>query len=122
MNELSVYHWTQFITSSKTELETSKEFSERVLSIVSKQYPHVSSKSQQDIVSLLIKKKCIPTRFGMKIPEESYFPSVNLFDDLPILEFSQPRNINDVLLTALGVRKVGLHICLSVHLLSISNL
>lgn len=109
MNELSIFHWAQFISDTKPELETSKEFSERILSIVSKQYHHVSAKSQEEIVALLVKKKCIPTRFGMKLPEESYFPSVNLFDDLPVLDFSQQhKHINEAFLTALGVRKVNL--------------
>jgi hypothetical protein len=108
MNELSIFYWTQFIAGAKPELETSKEFSERILSIISKQYHHISTKAQQDIVTLLVKKKCIPTRFGMKLPGEAYFPSVNLFDDLPILDFSlQHKNMNEAFLTALGVRKVN---------------
>lgn len=110
MNELTVSHWLQYISNTKPELETSKEFSERILSIVSKQYAHISSKSQNDIVTLLKTKKCIPTKFGMKLPEEAYFPSVNLFDDLPIFDFS--KNINEAFLAALGVRKVQpIYVC-----------
>ncbi|GAA5813959.1 hypothetical protein MFLAVUS_007449 [Mucor flavus] len=105
MIELSVAHWVQYIVSSKPEISTSKDFSERVLGVVSKQYQHISTKAQNDIVTLLSNKTCMPTRFGMKLPKDAYFPSVNLFDDLPILEFGQARNINEAFLTSLGVRK-----------------
>lgn len=107
MNELTVFHWVQFISKTRPELETSKEFSERILGIVSRQYQNNSAKIQQEIVTLLIDKKCIPTIAGMSFPKEAYFPSVNLFDDLPILNFSQPKSINEAFLTALGVRKVN---------------
>jgi hypothetical protein len=108
MSELTISHWTQFISNTKPELEISKEFSERILGIVSKQYAHISTKSQYEISTILKAKRCIPTRFGMKLPLESYFPSVNLFDDLPILDFTHVRNINDAFLTSLGVRKVSI--------------
>jgi hypothetical protein len=107
MSELTISHWTQYISNTKPELETSKEFSERVLVVVSKQYAHISSKSQNDVAAILKVKRCIPTRFGMKLPHEAYFPSVNLFDDLSILDFPHARNINEAFLTSLGVRKVS---------------
>lgn len=107
MNELSIYHWTQYISTNKPELETSAEFAERILMVISKQYPHLSTKSH-DVVSLLKPKKCISTRFGMKLPGDAYFPSVNLFDDLPVIKFTQAKALNDAFLTALGIRKVSL--------------
>ncbi|KAI9486689.1 MAG: hypothetical protein EXX96DRAFT_496731 [Benjaminiella poitrasii] len=105
MNELGIVHWVQFIVDKKPELETSSAFAERVLTIISKQYTHISTKSQGDIITLLKNKKCIPTKLEMKEAHESYFPSVNLFNDLPIYVFNQPRNVSESLLTALGVRK-----------------
>ncbi|OBZ84104.1 hypothetical protein A0J61_07846 [Choanephora cucurbitarum] len=105
MNELTVPHWLKFIVTEKAQLETSKEYAERVLMVVSKQFTHLSTKSQTDIVNLLKPKQCIPTRFGMKLPQESYFPSVNLFDDLPIIDFAHARNINDNFLSLLGIRR-----------------
>ncbi|KAI7898765.1 uncharacterized protein BX663DRAFT_579996 [Cokeromyces recurvatus] len=105
MNELGIVPWVQFIVNKKPELETSREFTERVLNIVSRQYMHISAKLQEEVVTLLKLKKCIPTKFGMKQPYEAYFPNVNLFDDLPIYVFNQSRNINESFLTALGVRK-----------------
>lgn len=107
MAELTLSHWIQFISNTKPELETSKEFSERILVIVSKQYAHISTKFQNDVITILKAKRCIPTKFGMKLPVEAYFPSVNLFDDLPVLDFTHARNMNEAFLTSLGVRKVS---------------
>lgn len=108
MQELSVLHWLQYIANTQTTLEESPDFAERVLIIVSKQYPHLSANTQQDVIKLLKTKKCISTRFGMKKPGDAYFPSVNLFDDLPVIVFSHARAINDAFLSALGIRKVRL--------------
>lgn len=44
----------------------------------------------------------------MRKPGDAYFPSVNLFDDLPVIAFSHARVINDAFLSALGIRKVRL--------------
>ncbi|GAN09771.1 HATPase_c domain protein [Mucor ambiguus] len=105
MNELTVLHWVQFIAQSNAELETSKDFAERVLVVASKGYVHASSaKIQADLVQILGAKRCVPTRFGMKLPQDAYFSSVKLFDDLPIVDFSK-KNINDAFLAALGIRK-----------------
>ncbi|KAL9545961.1 hypothetical protein MBANPS3_006886 [Mucor bainieri] len=105
MGELTIVHWVQFIAQSRAELETSKDFAERVLVVASKGYVHApSSKTQADLVHTLQAKRCMPTRFGMKLPQDAYFASVKLFDDLPIVDFSK-KSINDVFLTALGVRK-----------------
>ncbi|KAI8974636.1 hypothetical protein BDB01DRAFT_805850 [Pilobolus umbonatus] len=105
MSELSVFDWIIFICDAQTELETSKEFAERVLMILSKQYPHMATKLQTPIHQRLAVKKCIPTKFGLKLPHEAYFTSVNLFDDLPIIQFTNLRFINTTLLSNLGVRK-----------------
>lgn len=104
-NELSLLTWGKFIANHE-KIETSAEFSEKVLSIISRGYSHISTQAQAEICACLKIKTCIPTRFGMKLPTDSYFSTVNLFDDLPIVQFSNPRLISDVFLTALGVRKV----------------
>ncbi|KAI7866109.1 uncharacterized protein EV154DRAFT_475102 [Mucor mucedo] len=105
MSELTVYNWVKYIVATKPELETSKEFAEQILRIVSKKFQNFSGKGQQEIVNLLKEKKCIPTIAGMTLPKQAYFTSVNLFDDLPILAFNQPRSVSEYFLTALEVRK-----------------
>jgi hypothetical protein len=105
ITELTVFEWIKFI-AVKPDLESSAEFAERVLTIVSKQYQHTSNAAQNDILGVLKVKKCIPTRYGLKVPSAAYFPSVNLFDDLPVIDFKAPRSLNETFLTSLGVRKV----------------
>jgi hypothetical protein len=108
MKELSVVQWTYFIYETNPELQKSTELAERVLGIISKSFSNISSKSENELIQLLKSKTCIPTRFGMKLPEEAYFSNVNLFDDLPTIQFSNPRHVNDTFLAALGVRKVNM--------------
>ncbi|KAI8369380.1 uncharacterized protein BYT42DRAFT_617411 [Radiomyces spectabilis] len=103
-SELSLLDWVQFIVN-EPELEMSPHFAEKILTIISRGYPHCSNKAQAEIAALLHQKKCIPTRFGMKLPEETYYPTVNLFDDLPIVRFENPRAVSEAFLSALGVRK-----------------
>ncbi|KAG0933842.1 hypothetical protein G6F57_009475 [Rhizopus arrhizus] len=105
MKELSVVQWTYFIYETNPELQKSTELAERVLGIISKSFSNISSKSENELIQLLKSKTCIPTRFGMKLPEEAYFSNVNLFDDLPTIQFNNPRHVNDTFLAALGVRK-----------------
>ena len=107
-SELSLAEWVQYIANNNTELEVSATFAERVLFVISRGYNHISAKSQAEICKILQTKKCIPTRYGMRLPHESYFETVKLFDDLPIIRFENTKhNISDVFLSALGVRKVG---------------
>ncbi|KAI9246456.1 hypothetical protein BDA99DRAFT_592382 [Phascolomyces articulosus] len=104
--ELTLVEWVRYIANNSKELEVSATFSERVILVISKGYSHASAKSQAEICKILQVKKCIPTRYGMRIPRESYFDTVKLFDDLPIIRFENPKHtISDVVLTALGVRK-----------------
>ncbi|KAL0090981.1 hypothetical protein F4703DRAFT_1790933 [Phycomyces blakesleeanus] len=104
LKELPVLEWVRFIASKK-ELEESPVFAEQVLAISSRGYQHSSVSAQSGISSILQSKTCIPTKYGMKLPTEAYFTSVNLFDDLPIVNFKAPRTITDQFLTSLGVRK-----------------
>ncbi|CAJ0836131.1 4791_t:CDS:10 [Entrophospora sp. SA101] len=103
--ELTLVAWVQFI-SSKPLLEQDPAFSEKFFGIVSRHFKSISKTDQETIKQLLFQKNCIPTTFGMKVPDESYFPSVNLFPDLPIIKFQH--KINDDILLFLGVRKLGL--------------
>jgi hypothetical protein len=56
------------------------------------------------MVTLLRSKTVIPTKLGMKTPEESYFPSVKLFGDLPVIS-PAVQSTKEKFLLALGVRK-----------------
>ncbi|KAG0163756.1 hypothetical protein DFQ28_010199 [Apophysomyces sp. BC1034] len=104
LRELSLLEWSSHIVH-ENELETSPVFAERILTVISRGYSHISVKMQANICSLLKRKQCIPTKYGMKLPEESYFPTVNLFDDLPLIQFQNARLVGEQFLTGLGIRK-----------------
>ena len=78
-------------------------FSTHVLSILSKQWDTLSQSSKATLIEMMTARTIIPTKYGMKTPPESYFPSVKLFDDLPTVRGLS--SVKDKFLYALGVRK-----------------
>lgn len=107
--ELSVTAWVSYIATNSSRLPTehninlSSVFASKVLGIVSKNWDRASPNDKAFIVEALKDKTCIPTRQGMKVPREAYFPTVKLFADLPIIH--EVRNTKEKFLAALGVRK-----------------
>ncbi|KAF9330531.1 hypothetical protein BG006_006519 [Podila minutissima] len=100
--ELSLLEWTKFIVNDP-DMETSPNFAEKVLLVLSRSWAQLPESSQRAIVAMLSQKKCIPTKYGMKLPNESYFKSVTLFPDLPVMVFTkQPV---EKLLASMGARK-----------------
>lgn len=89
--------------SKDQDLTLSPLFASVVLPIVSKQWEGLSQSSKATVVNLLSSRTVIPTRLGMRQPAESYFPSVKVFDDLPVV--TGLHSVKDKLLVALGVRK-----------------
>lgn len=101
--ELNLLEWTKFIIND-TDFEVSPVFAEKVLLVLSRGWGQLHENSQRAIVALLSQKKCIPTKYGMKVPNESYFRTVTLFPDLPVMVFTkQPL---EKLLLSMGARKV----------------
>ena len=85
------------------DVTTSPEFASSVLPVISKQWEGLSQSSKAIVTELLTSHTVIPTKMGMRRPAESYFPSVKLFDDLPVITGVQ--SVKDKFLVALGVRK-----------------
>jgi hypothetical protein len=109
--ELQIVPWIRYlIDGSRSELPTQKdvtqspEFAASVIHVISKQWDHISSSSRTTIIELFSTRKIMPTIFGLKLPSESYFASVKLFDDLPRLTPAMG-TVKDKVLVALGVRK-----------------
>ncbi|RDW83937.1 histidine kinase-like ATPase domain-containing protein [Aspergillus mulundensis] len=104
--ELHIVPWLCWLISN---VETGKRltqepvFAAQVLPVISKHWESLSQSSKQDVVDQLQAHKVIPTRVGMKRPSEAYFPSVRLFDDLPVVHGLQ--GVKEKFLSALGVRK-----------------
>ncbi|QSL66000.1 hypothetical protein MERGE_003137 [Pneumocystis wakefieldiae] len=107
--ELSILEWLQYICSSsisttKNDINHSSQFALRVLEIVSRSWEKIDYADRNDIVILLNSKTCMPTKnHGMRIPSETYFHTVTLFSDLPVIE--PMIGVKEAFLSDLGVRK-----------------
>lgn len=91
------------VLSLEQDITQTPSFSAQVLPVLSKQWEGLSQSSKQTLVGLLQPRTVIPTKLGMKRPTETYFPSVRLFDDLPVLHGLN--SVREKFLVALGVRK-----------------
>ncbi|PGH04765.1 hypothetical protein AJ79_06986 [Helicocarpus griseus UAMH5409] len=89
--------------SLEQDITQTPSFSARVLPILSKQWDSIAPLSKASVVDLLRDHTIIPTRSGMKKPPETYFPTVRLFDDLPVV--TGLNNVKEKFLSALGLRK-----------------
>lgn len=109
--ELQIVPWIRFLLegvnsgelSQEHDLQKSPEFAASVLVVISKQWESLSQSSRATIVELFADRTVIPTKLGMRRPAESYFASVKLFDDLPIIEVVS--GVKEKVLLAMGVRK-----------------
>ncbi|KAI8605357.1 hypothetical protein EDD21DRAFT_363843 [Dissophora ornata] len=100
--ELNLLEWTKFIVN-EPDFEESPAFAEKVLLVLSRGWTQLHENTQKATVAMIAQKKCIPTKYGMKLPNESYFKTVTLFPDLPVMVFTkQPL---EKLLAAMGARK-----------------
>ena len=89
-------------TPKLQQLESDAVFAQKILTILGRSLASLSQPDQNTLRTLLCQKKVIPTKYGMRMPDEAYFSSVTLFPDLPTVEFQNPP---EKLLTLLGVRK-----------------
>lgn len=110
--ELYIVPWLRWIVSNagnrtllsqEHDITTTSSFSAQVLPVLSKQWEGLGQSSKQTVIELLQPRTVIPTKLGMKRPTETYFPSVRLFDDLPVLHGLN--GVKERFLTAIGVRK-----------------
>lgn len=106
---LEVLPWIRFLletSRSRSEdenLTTSPKFAVQVLTVLSKNWDTLSNGSRASLVSLLQTRSVVPTKQGMRKPNEAFFPTVKLFDDLPIIQGCE--KVKEKFLTAIGVRK-----------------
>jgi Protein of unknown function (DUF3684) len=113
--QLSITDWLRYVTdpkvaaaNAKFDVTRSAPWAERVLSVLAQAWPSLHETDQGDVVKVLNPKSCIPTLTGLKVPDQAYFPNVNLFRDLPIATMPSGTIIAGKLekvLQSLGVRK-----------------
>ncbi|CAI2168970.1 19326_t:CDS:10, partial [Funneliformis geosporum] len=102
--ELPLIIWARFIVKDP-DLETNPTFAEKVHQVLGKNLKNTSQNDKEIIRQLFVQKRCVPTKFGMMIPGETYFENVNLFSDLPKIHFDKPSSVQNIM-QLLGVRKV----------------
>ncbi|KXG51220.1 Protein of unknown function DUF3684 [Penicillium griseofulvum] len=110
--ELQIVPWLRWIVSNcgnrnifsiDQDITQSATFSGQVLPVLSKQWEILSQPSKQSVIAILQSQTVIPTKFGMKQPAQTYFASVRLFDDLPVVHGLN--GVKEKILVQLGVRK-----------------
>ncbi|OLN85040.1 Sacsin [Colletotrichum chlorophyti] len=106
---LEVVPWLRFLIEynanrpDEQNLKKSPKFAVQILTVLSKNWENTSQSSKATIITLLQAHTVMPTKMGMKRPTDSFFPSVKLFDDLPIIQGCQ--SLKEKFLSAIGVRK-----------------
>ncbi|KAJ6438394.1 cytokinesis protein sepA [Purpureocillium lavendulum] len=106
---LEILPWLRFLietSKSRTEEESitrSPKFAVQVLTVLSKTWDLITAKDREAVATLVKNHPVMPTRLGMRKPGESFFPSVKLFDDLPVIQGCE--KVKEKFLTAVGVRK-----------------
>lgn len=107
--ELDPLKWLQWLVNSKANgqltseqnIETNPTLAGNVLRALAKNWSGMSQDSKTRMTALLENQRIIPTKQGMKKPSETYFASVKLFADLPVI--LPLGNVKEGFLTALGV-------------------
>ncbi|KAI0157291.1 hypothetical protein GGR57DRAFT_461467 [Xylariaceae sp. FL1272] len=101
--QLDFLPWVRFLMETRyQDMTKSPEFANKILSVLSKGWDNTSQHNKTTIAALLQAQTTMPTKAGMRKPQESFFPSVKLFDDLPIIDCPQ---LKEKFLVSLGVRK-----------------
>ncbi|EGR49627.1 uncharacterized protein TRIREDRAFT_121453 [Trichoderma reesei QM6a] len=106
---LEIVPWLRFLietAASRPEEESvirSPKFAVSVLTVLSKNWENMTMINRGTVLSLVQSTPMIPTKLGMRKPGESFFASVKLFDDLPVIQGCE--KVKEKFLAALGVRK-----------------
>ena len=113
--QLSIIEWLRHVTDPKVasantdfDITHSAHWTERVLTVLIQAWSYLPETAREDAIEILSPMSCIPTSTGLKVPNEAYFPSVNLFRDLPIVTMPSGAIVAGDLkkvLRSLGVRK-----------------
>lgn len=110
--ELEIGTWVQWLIknarnrsliSADHDMTSCAAFSAKVLPILSKQWETLGPMGKSNVIKLLQENTVLPTKLGMRRPNETYFPSVKLFDDLPVV--TGLNGVKEKFLSNLGVRK-----------------
>lgn len=91
------------ILGADQDITQNPSFAGQILPVLSKSWETLSPSGKQTVVNALQSQTVIPTKLGMKQPGQTYFASVRLFDDLPVVHGLN--GVKEKVLVSLGVRK-----------------
>ncbi|KJZ70732.1 hypothetical protein HIM_09865 [Hirsutella minnesotensis 3608] len=106
---LEVLPWLRFLietSRSRPEEESitrSSKFAVQILLVLSKNWDLITARDREAVARMVRDHPVMPTKMGMRLPTDSFFPSVKLFDDLPVIQGCE--KVREKFLTAVGVRK-----------------
>jgi hypothetical protein len=115
--QLSIVDWLRYVTDPQVaaanpdfDVTYSARSAERVLTVLVRAWSRLAKTARNDVIGILSPMSCIPTSTGLKVPNQAYFPNVNLFRDLPIVKIPSgailaPQRDLEEVLQSLGVRK-----------------
>jgi hypothetical protein len=105
MREWVTYICTISPSSPSCNIELSPVFATAVVITVGKSWDSVPEEDKKSIISLLSRKRCMPTtKCGLKYPKDTYLPTVKVLPDLPLI--TTMKAVKGQFLDQLGVRKV----------------
>jgi hypothetical protein len=102
--ELTLIEWVRFIADTPSFGKDIK-YTNRVMQTISRHFPNSPQAERAVIVGIMTRKSCVETQLGLKVPSDSYFPSVSLFEDLPRLSPECCKGMAETYLKAIGVRE-----------------
>ncbi|KAM4056298.1 hypothetical protein HRG_003215 [Hirsutella rhossiliensis] len=106
---LEVLPWLRFLIETsrlrpeEESITRSPKFAVQALTVLSKNWDLITSRDREAVARLIKDHPVMPTKLGMRQPAESFFPSVKLFDDLPVIQGCE--KVKEKFLAAVGVRK-----------------
>ncbi|KAF9218548.1 hypothetical protein BS17DRAFT_791170 [Gyrodon lividus] len=105
--QLTIVDWIRHLVSPGVDpcqdICKDTAFSERVLTMLNTSWPSINATDRETIIALMRDVNCIPTNKGHCQPQEAYFPEVDLFDELPVVQSSLSLQLG-IVLYALGVQ------------------
>jgi hypothetical protein len=109
---LTLTQWLSHTLSLQRGPTLDVQLAARILQIIARSFGSLDNKTKLQVRDMLVGVECVPTREGLKKPGDSYLPKVDVFPDLPVIQFpgtttgaskSLGKNM-DTLLEYLGAR------------------
>ncbi|KAL0072840.1 hypothetical protein AAF712_000603 [Marasmius tenuissimus] len=109
---LSILDWLQHICTTpcapEFDIRLSPPWAEKVLNVIIRGWQSAATETKLEIIDMFQTIPCIPTSAGMKVPQEAYFVSADIFRDLAVVKLPSGAPVKgpmERVLTALKVRK-----------------